>query len=455
MQTSTSSNHSTILIVDDDPLVCDTLERYLSLEGHGVISTQDGSETLELVEKQGIDLVMLDVRMPGQDGLAVLSHLRRHYPSDQLPILMMTGFGDHQGALQAFDLGADDYVTKPIDFPVVAARIQTRLRLRLDQASEPLPDHQVGEVLGDRYLLEGVIGQGQFGVVYRARRLADGLPLAVKLLRTEVDSSPETTVRFHREVETLRRLQHPHAVTVLEFVQAPENRSFLVMELLEGHSLHEELRAVHRFETRRCVEIIRPVCEVLAEAHEKGIVHRDIKPQNIFLHREDGQEMVKVLDFGIAKLLDGPSGSELTREGIGPGTPAYMAPERYYELPCDGAADIYSLGVTLHEMLTGHLPFANETASPLRVALKHMSEAPPSIRSSDPSFSPILEDLVLRMMSKDPHRRPTAREVNRALSETVGPFDSLPSDPAEIGDGNPPPVRSSLLGSLGHFFRRR
>ena len=444
---------STVLVVDDDPLVCDTLVRYLQHEGHQVVATQDGAEALGLVHEHGIDLVMLDVRMPGLSGLEVLEKLRGRYSSASLPVLMMTGFGDRQGALEAFDLGADDYVSKPIDFPVVAARIQTRLRLRLAETQDlALPSAQ-GEILDGRYQLGRIIGRGQFGVVYQAHRLADGMALAIKLLRRDLDTSQETVERFHLEVETLRRIQHPHAVTVLELGIAQGGHPFLVMELLEGRSLAEELQETAPLAPVRCGEILPPICAVLAEVHDKGIVHRDIKPQNIFLHREPcGREMVKVLDFGIAKLLDDLEGGvDLTSDGIGPGTPTYMAPERYHETPYDGAADIYSLGVTLHEMLCGRPPFDTSQANPLRVALKHMSEAPPPLRSLMPHLSGSLEALVLSMLSKSPGERPTARQLlaqlPSLLSDAEPPEDrGLPSSTQETSN--------SLISTLGNLLRR-
>ena len=186
----------------------------------------------------------------------------------------------------------------------------------------------------------------------------DGLALdvAVKVLLTAARSSPDALARFQREGIAACRVKHPNAVAVTDFGVTGDGAAFLVMELLEGHSLHDEMQQVGRCTAPRCAEILTPLCAALAEAHAAGIVHRDVKPGNVFLQRSPQGETVKVLDFGIAKMADEDArAGNLTVDGALLGTPAYMAPERFRGEVIDGASDVYSVGVMLYQMLWGAL----------------------------------------------------------------------------------------------------
>jgi serine/threonine protein kinase len=207
---------------------------------------------------------------------------------------------------------------------------------------------------------------------------------------------------------------------MLDFGVTPGGVAFLVMELLEGRSLLDELREHGVLSPDRCAEILIPVCDVLAESHRNGIIHRDVKPSNIFLHRTPRGDVPKVLDFGIAKMVDVAVGQNLTMDGTVLGTPAYMAPERFRAKPFDGKSDVYSLGITLYQMLAGRLPFVTEGVDPMSIVWMHQTQAPPPLREISPGISPGLEAVVMQALRKDSEQRPTAEEFARNLARAAG-----------------------------------
>ncbi len=413
----------TILLVDDNEFVRRPLSRYLTEEGYRVLEARTGDEALIKVE-DGVDLVILDVMMPGLSGTEVLEKLRESYSGAELPVVMATATRGSEQIVRAFELGANDYITKPLDFPVVLARLKTQLRSRATPAgsAEPWAEIGTGTVLEGKYRLESKIGEGNFAEVYRAMHLKLRRSVAVKLLRAGDEDDSELRERFLREGRSTCRIEHPNAVSVLDASVTASGVPFLVTELLRGRTLAAELRRHGPVSAPRCAEILLPICDVLAEAHSLGIVHRDIKPQNIYLHRSRQGEMVKVLDFGIAKLIDDAVVQRrLTMVGAGPGTPAYMAPERFsFDHACDGKADIYSLGVMLYSMLIGRLPFVVEGGNLIKLAMKHQVEQPTPPRELRPSLSPKVEAAVLRALEKDPEARPSARALAADFGAALG-----------------------------------
>ena len=419
----------TILLVDDNEFVLRPLSRYLAEAGFEVLEARDGDEALRKVHEP-VDLVILDVMMPGLSGVEVLEAIRGSFSDDELPVVMATASSGSEQIVQAFELGANDYITKPLDFPVVLARIQSRLRSRTPRQTRlagesretPWAALEPGAVLDGKYRLESPIGAGNFAEVYRATHLKLERQVAVKLLRAGVGDDRELRERFLREGRSTCRIEHPNAVSVLDSSVTASGIPFLVTELLRGRTLESELQHCGRMSPSRCAEILLPICDLLAEAHCLGIVHRDIKPQNIFLHQSRQGEVVKVLDFGIAKLIgDAAVRRRLTLAGAGPGTPAYMAPERFAgEQPCDGAADVYSLGVMLYKMLAGRLPFAVSDGNLLRLALLHQFEPPEGLCAVRPELPRDIEAIVLQTLAKAPQARPTARQLAAGYGAALG-----------------------------------
>jgi eukaryotic-like serine/threonine-protein kinase len=278
-----------------------------------------------------------------------------------------------------------------------------------------VPDPFLGTIFDSKYRLEAKIGLGGFGAVYRATHLGLNRPVAVKILHSNVqNASPENLERFRQEGISACSVAHPNAVSVLDFGVTTDSYAYLVMELLNGHSLSDELQEKSRLSILRCAEILPPVCDVLTEAHLSGIIHRDIKPDNIFLHRTRRTEIVKVLDFGIAKLIRSQSersGKSLTATGILMGTPEYMAPERIRNKTYDGRSDVYSLGVILYQMLCGRLPFESPEGDFVAVMWMQVNDAPPPLQLFNPDIPPAVERVVLQALEKSPDRRPTAEEL--------------------------------------------
>ncbi|MBI4749541.1 MAG: serine/threonine protein kinase [Acidobacteria bacterium] len=275
-------------------------------------------------------------------------------------------------------------------------------------------DQPSGTVLDGKYRLEAPIGLGGFGVVYRAIHLGLGRAVAVKILHANVsNATAEELERFRLEGVSTCRIDHPNAISILDFGITADGFAYLVMELLDGRLLVDELREKLKLSLQRATEIIVPVCDVLAEAHSAGIVHRDIKPDNIYLHQTKRGEVVKVLDFGIAKLSGSAanvSGRSLTGAGIVMGTPEYMAPERVRNKAYDGRSDVYSLGIMMYQMLSGRLPFESQDGDLVAVMWMQANDPPPSLRQYVPEIPVEIESLIFRALSKQAVLRPTAEE---------------------------------------------
>jgi eukaryotic-like serine/threonine-protein kinase len=284
-------------------------------------------------------------------------------------------------------------------------------------------DPLIGFTLDDKYRIEARLGIGGMGTVYRARHLLIDRAVAVKVLSPRFVEDDAAQMRFRREAKAAGRLQHQNAVAVTDFGQTAEGYVYIVMELLEGHTLREVLAKEAPLDTARAVALMLQTSAAVAAAHEAGIIHRDLKPANIFIvHNSELPSVVKVLDFGIAKLaadtLEEDEAHTLTQVGAMIGTPRYMSPEQ-----CDGveltpAADVYSLGVILYEMLTGIVPFSGST--PLAIAMKHTSELPRPPREFVTSIPATLEAVVLHALEKAPENRPAdAAEFRRELLITA------------------------------------
>ena len=284
-------------------------------------------------------------------------------------------------------------------------------------------DPLLGHTLDDKYRLDAQLGIGGMGTVYRARHLLIDRPVAVKVLNPRFVEDEAARTRFQREARAAGRLQHTNAVTVTDYGQTQDGYVYIVMELLEGRTLRDILAKEAPLDSARSVSIMLQISAAVAAAHEAGIIHRDLKPANIFIvQRAEVPSLVKVLDFGIAKLaaesLEEDDIKALTQVGAMIGTPRYMSPEQ-----CDGAeltpaADVYSLGVILYEMLTGTVPFSGST--PLAIAMKHTSELPRSPRDFVSTIPAPLEEVVLSALEKRPQDRPAnAAEFRQKLLATA------------------------------------
>ena len=282
-------------------------------------------------------------------------------------------------------------------------------------------DPLIGQTLNNKYLIEQPLGIGGMGTVYRARHLLIDRAVAVKVLNQRLFEDEAARARFQREAKAAGRLQHLNAVAVTDFGQTSAGYVYIVMELLEGRTLREILAKEAPLETARAVSLMLQASAAVAAAHDAGVIHRDLKPANIFVTQSaDAPSIVKVLDFGIAKLaaetLDDDEPHTLTQMGAMIGTPRYMSPEQCSGLELTPAADVYSLGVILYEMLTGTVPFSG--SSPLAIAVKQTSEYPRPPKEIVAAIPDDLERVVLHTLEKDPKDRPSnAAEFRSELLE--------------------------------------
>jgi serine/threonine-protein kinase len=285
----------------------------------------------------------------------------------------------------------------------------------LDEYTEV--DAFLGRTVGGRYVIEALLGAGAMGRVYRAKQLSTERLVALKILHLHVSLDGVNRARFVREARTAGRVDHPNSVQVLDVDIDPDGTPFMVMELLAGEALSELIRREAPMPVARIVPLLRQVLLALSAAHEAGVVHRDLKPDNIVVTRRDDIEFVKVTDFGLAKLMDDGEGSstKLTATGLVAGTPAYMAPEQAQGTGAlDARADVYALGVVLYEMATDHLPFDVNSAIAMVVAHINTPPVPPSKRVA--SVDPRLETVILRALQKSPDDRyGSAKEFLAAL----------------------------------------
>ena len=297
----------------------------------------------------------------------------------------------------------------PADF-LVCPRDATPLQME-GQEGDPL----VGKVLGDAYQVLRVVGEGGMGRVYEARHLRlHDRRFAVKVLHPEMARDPEIVARFQREAEASSSIDHPNVVDVFDVHMTPEGQPYLVGEFLDGRELGEQLEKDGALDVPNAVHVARQVCSALSAAHGRGIVHRDMKPENVFLAMRDDGIHVKVIDFGISKAAESGN-ANLTRTGVVMGTPSYMAPEQARGDKVDARADVYAVGALVYHMLTGRRPFdAEDATATLTLVITEEPARPRSIKQTIPEG---LELVIQHAMAKDPRERfQTMEELDRAIA---------------------------------------
>ena len=316
----------------------------------------------------------------------------------------------------------------------------------------------VGDTLDGRYTLRGVLGEGAYGTVFLAEHLYTKRSVAVKVLREDVLASEDAVKRFIREAQLASELDHPNCVRTHEFGKAQTGQYYLVMERLDGETLGKRVDRLGRLTVQEAKHIMNQLLAALGAAHRKGIVHRDIKPDNIMLVRgETGDDMVKLLDFGFAKkpasLSEAMQSTDaITKMGMAMGTPEYLAPEQARGEEIDQRTDLYSAGVILYRMLVGRPPFENE--NPLDTVLDQIKKQPPAPRTAAPDamIPGSVEGLILRALCKKPEERyPDAFSFSVALEAAVNPtktpFPAIEPKPLLPEPTAPPPS-----GGFSDFF---
>jgi CheY-like chemotaxis protein len=384
-----------ILIVDDNPYNLEVLSRRLERKGFSTICVDNGERAIELVETQKFDLMLLDIMMPGLQGTEVLSFIRKKYTKSELPIIMVTSKGESEDVVDSLNLGANDYIVKPVDFPVALARIQAAVQQRreidgIQAATSQSASFEEGGRFGN-YQIKSKIGQGGMGAVYKVYDAALDRHVALKVVLPSHELSPSQKERFIREARAIAKIRHPNIVSVYEIGEKPQ--SYFTMDLIEGQNLGEIIKAA-RMDIKRACRITAKLASALHEAHAKGIVHRDLKPSNIMINEADEPLL---MDFGLAKMET--EEEQLTRTGDILGTPEYMSPEQidpnFGEI--DGRSDLYSLGVILYEMLTGLPPYSG---TPIRVLWQKLNQLPTMPVDLNGEISKELQTVCMKAMEK-------------------------------------------------------
>jgi len=340
----------------------------------------------------------------------------------------------------------------------------------IDTWDDPL----LGATLAGRYLIEELIGEGGMGRVYRACHHELPRNFAIKVLFGELAALSDMRARFRKEAESAARLDHPNLVPVLDVGETDEGLLYLAMEYVAGQSLRTIIDSEGPLDAGRSASLARRLCRGLQHAHDRGMVHRDFKPDNVLVVEEDGVEVPRIVDFGLAVLAEETrGGGRLTRKGETMGTPPYMSPEQLTGRPVDARSDLFSLGVVLYEMLTGKTPFEGTMFEMVR---QIATEAPPpmSTRAPDISVPPELERIALKLLATRPEDRyasaaeviaeleavaPAQKQIGRRTSGVMA-LTSAPA-PLLIDDEPAPPVSgrsrraASDTGAMLALVKRR
>ena len=338
------------------------------------------------------------------------------------------------------------------DSVTFCAKDGTRL---LDAGSKPSNGRE-GQMISDRYRVLKLLGEGGMGEVYLAEHTYLNKKVAIKLLRSEITSSNEAVQRFYQEAKSAARIKHESIIEIYDFGKLDDGTIYLAMEFLEGSPL-ADIMLNGPMELSRAIDIVIQIADGLAAAHAEGIIHRDMKPENVFIIRDRvGRERVKILDFGIAKMSSGEGeGHGLTKTGTIFGTPHYMSPEQAMGRQLDHRTDIYSLGVIMFKMFAGSVPFKAELF--MGILTQHITTPPPAPTSLRPDLPPPVEQVILKAMDKDPSRRYQSMselimDLQRVMLElgistpTAPPLQTLPP-PQAVGVPSVPPG-SSMASAL-------
>lgn len=394
-----------IVVIEDNVVIRELWIEVLELKGYTARGFGNAADGLDAIQGRKPNLVLVDLGLPDMGGADLVAEIRRDYSAANLPIVILSGSEDEQDMRQAFNAGATDYLVKPVGAAELASKVHLHLRNSQRMAKVTLTtDYMPGELVCENYLVEEVLGEGSYGVVYGARHLETGGEVALKILTSE---TPIDRSRFLRECYTLATLNDPGVVRVLDFGEH-EGTVYLAMERIHGITLDQWLRGRDGASGEEIWELVMGLSSALETLEGSAILHRDIKPTNIMLR--DGELGSPVLiDFGLAKRA---FETGLTSPNMMLGTPGYMPPEVLGGHTLDSRSDLYSIGMVARFLATGQEAFPHLAGYQL---LQRMARGPvPMPTGLEPPLRRVLEDLTA-IDRED--RVPSARALRNRLRE--------------------------------------
>lgn len=425
-----------ILIIEDEDTIREEVADWLLFEEYEVVSACNGREGVEMAISALPDLIVSDINMPEIDGYEVLQTLQMQPTTAMIPFIFLTARTDRQSMRYGMDLGADDYLTKPFSHSELMNAIQSRLtkhafaisnykkaEKRATAELQAVPNASQGSLSGKvirGYQIQDKLGEGGGGVVYRAYQAAVGREVAVKVLKEKYANNLTFLQRFQTEAEMIARLEHPHIIPLYDYWR-DESGIFVVMRLLRGGSLHKVVQKMGCWNLAATLRLLNQVADALSVAHGAGIVHRDLKPDNILL---DANGNSYLTDFGLAKDLVSGVPESAIPDGVDTlldveskffeddmsdglfytdgaqtiGTPAYLSPEQIRLQSLSPHSDIYSLGISLYEILVGEPPFKGSISD---VVMQHLNDPMPSIHAQRPDIPSAVDDVLQIATAKD------------------------------------------------------
>lgn len=400
-----------VLIAEDNPMWSMLLEQNTRQWKYEPVMVEDGAQALKkLQEDSSICLAILDWQMPNMMGIEVCKQIKQDVSRPFTFVMMLTNRDSKEDMIEGLDAGADDYLTKPVDMGVLKSRLRAARRI-----IEAIPPRDWMRPQIEGYEVKRSLGKGAFATVWEAVRESDGESVAIKVLRVDL-ASEAVFSRFAQEIKIMQSLKHPYITEICES-RLDAVVGYYVMERIRGGTLTDYEREKQPSGTER-IDLMRRVLEGLHYAHEKGVIHRDLKFNNVMV-TEDG--IPKLVDFGMSKSLFQASESVVseTLDGSVIGTPLFMSPEQAsgQMSQVDGRSDQYSAATMLYILLLKHHPHAIETKDYKSIIQKISRGRVRLPRSIKPDFNPELESILMRALEKRPEDRfPNAGEFAKALS---------------------------------------
>lgn len=445
-----------ILLVDDDAQLSLLLGELLTHMSYEVELLDHGYSAREALKTRSFDAIILDWDLPDAKGPDLCREFREM--GGTTPVMLLTGRSGIGGKELGFEVGADDYLTKPFHPKELCARLKAMLKrasgyVKVTQGAEgsdpgakreaglPADDRPGdksaqsggGERLAprpadpnywqptgaaavvhsaqanplDRYEILGSLGEGAMGLVYKALDKMLNRTVAIKMLKPSFIYNQQSLSRFKTEAQAVGQLSHANIITIYDFGVTPEGVPYLVMEWLAGRDLSHVLVTEHQLELKRALPLFIQACDALVHAHERGIIHRDLKPSNMMLLSVSGRETIKLVDFGIAKLLTWSSMEvvDVTKPGEIFGSPLYMSPEQCMGVPIDHRSDIFSLGYILYQSLTGIKLFLGNNEFETMYKRTVEKPLPLNIVRPDLQLPTSMESIIFKCLAVDPNER--------------------------------------------------